>query len=107
PSGAPVWERYFEPMDGSSGNERALNIVARGTNVYVAGSITSTTGNGSPDFLTVKYRDTGELEWAARLDGPGLNNDGATAVAVDESGNVLVLGGSIGPNGSMDIVVLK
>jgi hypothetical protein len=107
PSGAPVWERYFEPVEGSSGNERALNIVARGTNVYVAGSITSTTGNGSPDFLTVKYRDTGELEWAARLDGPGLNNDGATALAIDGLGNVLVLGGSIGPNGSMDIVVLK
>src|SRR6185436_1471566 len=75
PSGALVWERTYEPLEGSSGDELAFGIVARGTNVYVAGSIVSASGSGSRDFLTLKYRDTGQLEWAARSDGPGHDND--------------------------------
>ena len=104
-SGALVWERRYEPPEGPSANETASAIVVHGTNVYVAGHIMST--NGAIDFLTLKYRDSGELEWAVRLDGPGHNNDGATDIAIDGQGNVLVLGHSIGNNGSRDIVVLK
>src|SRR4051812_44526914 len=61
-SGALAWERRYEPPEGPFADELAFGIVAHGTNVYVAGSITSTNGD-SPDFLTLKYRDTGELEW--------------------------------------------
>jgi hypothetical protein len=104
-SGALVWERRYEPPEGPSANELAFGIVAHGTNVYVAGNIVST--NGAIDFLTLKYRDTGELEWAVRSDGPGHNNDAPSAITVDDQGNVLVAGSSIGTNGSLDIVVLK
>jgi hypothetical protein len=104
-TGALVWQKVYEPAEGPSGNEQALGVVARGTNVYVTGAIT--TEIGTQDFLTLKYRDTGELEWAARWDGPGHSSDLATAVAVDAQGNVLVLGGSTGTNSSLDVVVLK
>jgi len=80
PTGTLVWEKQYEPMEGTSGNERAFGIVAHGTNVYATGSITSA-GSGSPDFLTLKYRDTGELEWAARTEGPGYHNDSANNLA--------------------------
>ena len=106
PTGTLVWEKLYEPIEGTAGNERASGIVARGTNVYVTGSITSA-GSVSPDFLTLKYRDTGELEWAVRTEGPGSHNDSASGLAVDGQGNVIVLGGSIGTNGTSDIVVLK
>ncbi|HKQ40568.1 MAG TPA: hypothetical protein VJ063_21035, partial [Verrucomicrobiae bacterium] len=103
-SGALVWERRYEPPEGPPSDELAFAIVAHGTNVYVAGSITTTNG-GSPDFLTLKYRDTGELEWVVRLDRG--NNDAPIAIAVDGQGNVLVLGNSIGTNATLDIIVLK
>ncbi len=104
PSGAPVWQRTYQPPEGPSASEYSSGIVARGTNVYVAASIN--TSNGI-DFLTLKYRDTGELEWAARGDGPGNYGNGPTAIAVDGEGNVLVLGSSSGTDGSSYLVVLK
>src|SRR5687767_9381348 len=106
PSGAPVWERRYEPPEGPSANETASAIVAHGTNVYVAGSITGT-NTWDPDFLMLKYRDTGELEWAVRSDGPGDYNELPSAIAVDSQGNVLVLGESYRTTGGLDIVVLK
>jgi hypothetical protein len=105
-SGALVWERRYEPPEGPSASEMAFAIVAHGTNVYVAASITSTNG-ASPDFLTLKYRDTGELEWAVRSDGPTQYNDSPSGIDVDGDGNVLVLGHSYGSAGGTDIVVLK
>jgi hypothetical protein len=97
-SGALVWQRSYAPPEGPSANESPAGLVARGTNVYVAASITTTNGQGS-DFLTLKYRDTGELEWAARWERPGYYYSGPSAIAVDGQGNVLLLGN--------DIVVLK
>jgi hypothetical protein len=105
PSGAAVWQKSYEPEEGWSADESPIDIVARGTNVYVAGTITSV--GGSQDFLTLKYRDTGTLEWAARWDGAGHSGDGPVAMAVDGQGNVLVAGDSTGTNGTLDIVVLK
>lgn len=54
-------------------------------NVYVAGS-------GDSDFVTLKYDLSGDLKWAARYDGPGNSLDMATAIAVDDSGYVVVTG---------------
>jgi hypothetical protein len=106
-SGVRMWETRYEPEEGSAADELAAGILARGTNVYAVGTITSATATGSQDFLTLKYRDSGELEWAARLDGDGHFTDRAIAMAVDMQGNVLLVGDSIGTNGGFDIVVLK
>jgi hypothetical protein len=103
-NGVRLWQRSYEPPEGPSANEWTGGIAARGTNVYVVGTISS---SNTQDFLTLKYRDTGELEWAARLDGDGHSTDHAGDLAVDAQGNVLVVGDSIGINGSSDIVVFK
>src|SRR5687767_13874702 len=89
-SGALVWQRSYEPPEGPSANEYPSGMVAHGTNLYVAGTITTT--NGRTDFLLLKYRDTGELEWAARRESFGSYGYGPNALAVDGPGNVLVLG---------------
>ncbi|MBC8097321.1 MAG: hypothetical protein H7Y43_16065, partial [Akkermansiaceae bacterium] len=103
-NGVRLWQRSYEPPEGPSAHEWTGGIAALGTNVYVVGTISS---SNTQDFLTLKYRDTGELEWAARLDGDGHSTDYAGAVAVDAQGNVLVVGNSVGTNGSLDIVVFK
>ena len=101
-SGAPVWQRTYEPPEGPSANEYPSGIVAHGTNVYVAAGITAT--NSRTDFLTLKYRETGELEWAVRTERPP-NYGGPIAIAVDAQGSILVLGGSVvlkyGPTGNL------
>lgn len=103
-AGTMVWQRRFEPA-GGGGDEMAMAIVAQGTNIYVTGTTTST--NGGQDFLTLKYDDTGVLEWSARFDGAGHFTDLPSVIAVDGQGNVLVGGDSIGANGTFDLTVLK
>lgn len=103
-NGVRLWQSVYQPPEGPTANEVTGGIAARGTNVYVAATISS---SNTQDFLTLKYRNTGQLEWAARLDGDGHSSDHAGDVAVDAQGNVLVVGNSIGTNGTTDIVVFK
>ncbi len=100
-----IWQRRFTPADGATADELATAIVAQGTNVYVAGVVTGS--NGNPDILTLKYRDSGELEWAARFDRGGPYGDHPVALAVDGAGNVVVGGESSTANTGVDITVLK
>jgi hypothetical protein len=104
PNGVLVWRTHYEPEEDPSANDVALEIVAHGTNVYVAG--TSTSSNGTQRVLTLKYRDDGELEWA-RYYGGITYTDRGSILAVDGSGNVIVAGGTVGTNGSLDVLVVK
>jgi len=47
------------------------------------------------DIFTIKYSATGVALWTNRFNGPGKSEDNAAAVAVDNHGNVFVLGTSI------------
>jgi hypothetical protein len=61
-------------------------------NVYVTGY---TRTGGSPAYLTVKYDSSGNQQWRAPYANPGKDG-GATAIALDGSGNAYVTGGSKG-----------
>jgi hypothetical protein len=65
-------------------------------NVYV-------TGASDGDYATVKYDPEGNQLWVSTYDGPPDEEgyqDGASAIAVDNSGNVYVTGASGGCNGN-------
>jgi len=102
-AGMPLWtNRYNGPGNGSD-YAYAVAVDASGS-VFVTGF---ETGSGSSyDYATIKYSGAGVPLWTNRYNGPANNDDLATAVAVDGSGNVFVTGESW--NGSSyDYVTIK
>ena len=96
-SGTPLWtNRYHGPEGFYDDQPNAVAVDAQG-NAFVAG--VSFNMAGDQDYVVIKYSSAGATLWTRRYNGPGNGNDGATAVAVDGSGNVIVTGLSIGLSG--------
>jgi hypothetical protein len=74
-------------------------------NVYVTGY--SSTSDTSSVFATIKYDTSGTEAWVARYNNLANGEDGASALAVDDSGNVYVTGYSTGTNTGADYATIK
>jgi uncharacterized delta-60 repeat protein len=103
-AGEQQWvARYNGPGDGF---DEATAIAIDGSgNVYVTGDSWGSAGN--LDYATIKYNSAGEQQWVASYSGPGSYADVATAIAVDNSGNVYVTGYSAGLSGNFDYATIK
>lgn len=62
-------------------------------NVYVTGISTGLEGDW--DCTTVKYNSGGQQEWVVRYNGPANSDDWGSAIALDQSDNIYVTGGSV------------
>jgi len=89
PDGNELWAAIYDGPDGEDDFARALAVDPFG-NVWVAGEST----RGDDDSVTVKYDAGGNELWVAYRDGTGNADDAATAVDVDDSGHVYVIGTS-------------
>ncbi|UCF43719.1 MAG: SBBP repeat-containing protein, partial [Planctomycetota bacterium] len=101
--GNELWvARYNGP--GNSSDEGWDIAVDDSGFVYVTGR---SNGTGD-DYATIKYdpADGNEL-WVARYNGPGNGQDEAQAIAVDDSNNVYVTGGSYGSGTDHDYATIK
>ncbi|WP_437692762.1 outer membrane protein assembly factor BamB family protein [Sorangium sp. So ce176] len=92
---SPPWARGF----GSPGNEEGWSIASDGSgNYYVSGSFEGTidfgagplTSAGRSDIFLVKLDPSGSVLWNHRFGTDGVERGGA--VAVDENGNVFLIG---------------
>jgi uncharacterized delta-60 repeat protein len=103
-SGVEQWVARYDGPGNDWNTATALAIDASG-NVYVTGQ------SGGPetpsDYATVKYNNAGVEQWVRRYNGPGDGWDGATALAVDASGNVYVTGESRGSETYSDYATVK
>jgi uncharacterized delta-60 repeat protein len=104
PNGNQPWaNRYNGPSSG--GDFPAALTVDSGGNLYVAGSRYVRLGQPSYDIATIKYSPLGQELWIKSYNGGGI--DKATALALDNQGNLYVTGFSQGSLSSYDFVTIK
>jgi uncharacterized delta-60 repeat protein len=105
-AGNQLWLARYNG-DANGGDSAIAIVVDNSGSVYVTGE---SAGSGSAsDYVTIKYSPDGNQLWLARYNGPGNNTDGASALAVDNSGNVYVTGQSYSGSGitSTDYATIK
>ncbi|MFD2513094.1 SBBP repeat-containing protein [Pontibacter locisalis] len=90
-------ETWVQLYDGPANGFDQANAIAVDNNggVYVTGF--SFSKDSSYDYATIRYdAPTGKQDWIQRYNGPSNSNDGANAIAINNSGWVYVTGGSTG-----------
>jgi len=101
-SGVQQWIARYEGPGNGLDEGYAIQADNAG-NVYVTGKATGVTSGY--DIVTIKYSAAGTELWVLLYNGPGNNEDYATSIALDNSGNVYTAGGSIGAG--TDFTVIK
>jgi uncharacterized delta-60 repeat protein len=103
-SGTEEWvARYNGPVNGD--DESFAVALDNSGNIYVTGF--STGAGTSQDYATIKYNASGDVEWIARYNGPGNDQDQANDIKIDGSGYVYVTGQSIGAGTGFDFATIK
>jgi uncharacterized delta-60 repeat protein len=107
PDGDTAWVRRYNGPRNSIDRATAIAVDGYG-NVYVTG-VTDYEGSSgiSADYATIKYYPDGDIAWVRRYNGTGNSLDRATAIAVDDSGNVCVTGYSYGSKTNFDYATIK
>jgi hypothetical protein len=106
--GRLLWEKRYDGADGLQDIASAM-VIDRDGNVIVTGSTElALEGYRASDIYTVKYASaSGEVLWSRRYDGPDKLSDGASSIAVDASGDVLIAGYSHMLHEDLDLYVAK
>ncbi len=98
------WVRRYDGPVSSIDEAFALAVDDSGF-VYVSGK--SWGGSMGYDFATIKYHPNGDTAWIRRYNGTADGDDRASAMVLDESGNVYVTGFSYGSGSDADYLTIK
>ena len=104
-SGTQIWKkRYNGPAGPGTDIPYSMKVTSSGT-LYIAGQSDSVSFNS--DYVVLKYDSSGVQQWVGRHNGSGNQNDYASAVAVDLSGNVYITGYVTGLGSSYDLLTVR
>ncbi len=89
--------------------DKCNGIVQDNTGKVYATGVSWGGNNTKEDYATIKFGEDGDFLWVVRYDGPGHNLDNASAIAIDNYGNVYVTGWSRTSTdyGSEDYLTIK
>jgi hypothetical protein len=102
-AGNILWMRRYNGPTNGIDESTALTIDDQG-NIYVTGR--SWGGQTGTDYATIKYFSNGDTAWVRRFNGALNSEDWATALAVDDFGNVYVTGVSSTESTGLDYVTV-
>ncbi|MCK4404402.1 MAG: SBBP repeat-containing protein [candidate division Zixibacteria bacterium] len=104
PNGDTAWVRRYNGPGNDYDWAYAMALDGSG-NVYVTGRSDGSGTHG--DYATIKYKPNGDTAWVMRYNGPGNSIDVAMDIAIDDSNNVYVTGGSYGSGTNSDYTTIK
>lgn len=88
-NGEEVWQARYNGMGNGNDRPRAI-VLDNSGGAYVTGF---SRGLGTlSDYVTIRYDNTGVIDWVARYNGSKNSIDEATALALDDSGNAHITG---------------
>jgi len=107
PDGTEVWVTRYARNDASQDysywHETIALALDDSGNVYVSGPTMEAYIWWDCDYTILKYNPDGTEAWLINYDGPENGNGQASALAVDDAGNVYVAGTSVYQTGTRDI----
>jgi hypothetical protein len=103
-AGNQLWVKRYNGTGNYNDEAVAIAVDSLG-NIYLTGA---SSGSGTwNDYTTMKYDSNGNELWVKRYNGPANSYDNASALAIDESGNVYVTGESGGSGTGDDYATVK
>ena len=107
-NGNQLWVRRYNGPDGQEDEATDIALDDSG-NVYVTGvrDMSEPGYCGDGDYATIKYDTSGNEIWVGIYNGPGYDQDIATDLVIDGSGNVYVTGGSCNDDTTVDYATIK
>lgn len=102
--GNQKWVKYY-PGPGISYDRAAALAINTGGDVYVTGN--GYIGAKAGSYLTIKYNEDGEELWIASSNRPDSTANFSKDIAVDEEGNVFVLGHTKTNSTGQDFFLVK
>lgn len=105
-TGKELWvARYNGP--GNSLDIAVDVAVDAARNVYVTGQSAAEPNETNFDYATIRYDANGNEVWVSRYNGSANGTDQASALALDDAGNVYVTGRSDGAGTAADFATIK
>jgi hypothetical protein len=104
-NGNQLWEIDWNHANDDDDYGSSLVLDSNGDVIVGGASFVST--QNDYDFTLLKYSSSGTLIWERHFNGPGSTQDAITAVAVDSSDNIYLVGGSAGLTSGLDYSVQK
>lgn len=102
----PQWARSFNNTNANDDDVTQKSIVDGSGNVYI--TVYSKGTNTGFDILTLKYNSAGDLLWSKRYNNDAFNGtDDPNDMAIDNSGNVYIVGSSNRSNTKSDAILIK